>query len=112
MKNCGFCHSCGTKLRPSPFADDWCDHCKTERRYRSHGWAVGAAERDTFGCFRTPEDAARQQRVTDGDMITSPHGSKMRGAVSRLIMWTAGVSWGAIAALMIDRFSYVVIIVS
>lgn len=44
MSHCGRCHECGTKLRSVLDGETWCDTCKAYRRYRSHGWAYGAAE--------------------------------------------------------------------
>ena len=38
MKNCGHCHTCGTKLRTVLDGEEWCDRCGQYRRYQSHGW--------------------------------------------------------------------------
>lgn len=36
--NCRKCHTCGTQLRIVLDGEEWCDECKTYRRYTSHGW--------------------------------------------------------------------------
>jgi len=55
---CGFCHSCGFPLRVVLDGEEWCPHCKTYRRYRSHGW-VGGQERKPSPCFESFSDATR-----------------------------------------------------
>ena len=40
-RDCGHCHTCGTKLLTNMDGEEWCDECKTYVRYRSHGWTHG-----------------------------------------------------------------------
>lgn len=48
--HCGKCHACGTELRMVLDGEEWCPECETYRRYRSHGWAVGARESGNLAC--------------------------------------------------------------
>lgn len=48
--NCGHCHNCGHKLKIVLDGEEWCPDCGQYRRYRSHGWADGAAEDSSLIC--------------------------------------------------------------
>ncbi len=55
VTRCGRCHTCGTQLREVLDGEEWCPSCNAYRRYRSHGWAAGAAENDDPGCPANPK---------------------------------------------------------
>ena len=38
MRNCGYCHECGSPLRKVLDGEEWCPECEEYKRYRSHGW--------------------------------------------------------------------------
>ena len=69
---CGRCHTCGTKLRRVLDGEEWCDTCGAYRRYRSHGWALGACDGTDEG-RECPDWAQR-----DGIINARQHGLDTR----------------------------------
>lgn len=57
---CEHCHTCGTKLRIALDGEEWCQNCRSYRRYRSHGWVHALA--DKTPC---PTPAERQRLSND-----------------------------------------------
>ncbi len=41
-EGCGLCHCCGTPIIIVLDGEEWCQKCKTYRRYPSHGFGHGA----------------------------------------------------------------------
>ena len=50
MRNCGYCHKCGTKLKLCLDGEEWCFKCKEYKRYYSHGWSFNLADEKNFEC--------------------------------------------------------------
>jgi len=53
--NCGHCHTCGSELREVLDGEEWCQKCRTYRRYKSHGWRPSISDD-----FITCEEAMEQ----------------------------------------------------
>jgi hypothetical protein len=51
MRNCGHCHTCGTKLRIVLDGEEWCAKCGEYRRYATHGWGYVVGDKSS----RCPE---------------------------------------------------------
>ena len=47
MRDCGYCHTCGTKLRIVLDGEEWCPKCGVYRRYGSHGWSSARGDNAT-----------------------------------------------------------------
>ncbi len=47
MPTCSRCHTCGLPLRTVFDGEEWCDACRTRRRYHSHGWVGASADAAT-----------------------------------------------------------------
>ena len=79
MRNCGHCHTCGTKLRMVLDGEEWCDRCGAYRRYQSHGWSwAPTGDGHVSEC---PEPALVAEARTLDDGICSDAGGE---AVMRL----------------------------
>lgn len=63
MKNCGYCHTCGTKLRKVLDGEEWCPKCETYRRYIDHGWSWG---NDPSSC--TPADDYSKPELNEAEV--------------------------------------------
>jgi uncharacterized Zn finger protein (UPF0148 family) len=50
MKNCGKCHTCGTKLQIVLDGEEWCPSCEQYKRYNTHGFPVKALETALNSC--------------------------------------------------------------
>ena len=65
MRNCGYCHECGTMLEKVGSDDEWCPGCCEPKYYRSHGWAgMGSAPRECpIDCITFITIGGEKQRV-------------------------------------------------
>lgn len=58
---CRHCHTCGTKLKQVLDGEEWCPHCKTYRRYHSHGWTHVYS--DKTPCLSSYERMMKQEAL-------------------------------------------------
>jgi hypothetical protein len=55
-RNCGHCHTCGSRLRVVLDGEEWCDRCGAYRRYRSHGWHSETGDESQTLCRQEDEE--------------------------------------------------------
>ncbi len=58
MRDCHYCHDCGTELRIVLDGEERCPRCGAYRRYYSHGWSRSRGVGDDSPCPPRSEIAA------------------------------------------------------